>query len=81
MKTERLPKKLNNIEFIRFVFAVIIVYFHILHTNLISALNGGTAFLNEIARSAPMPNMRWNAFLSLQGIFCFVLIERIRIFP
>ncbi len=71
MKTERSPKKLNNIEFIRFVFAVIIVYFHILHTNLISALNGGTAFLNEIAQQCANAEYAVECFFIIAGYFLF----------
>ena len=46
--------KYHNIEFLRFVFSIIIVYLHILHSNILPyiGMNNDYLVLRELSRNA-----------------------------
>lgn len=67
-------KKLYNIEFLRFVFSVIIVYFHILHNNVFKWLGGAenaTPFLNRLAEKSQYAGFAVECFFILAGYFLY----------
>lgn len=63
--------KLYNIEFLRFIFSVIIVYYHILHNNLPSKLGESTAYLNALADKCNYAGYVVECFFILAGYFLF----------
>lgn len=64
-------KKLYNIESLRFLFAVIIVYYHILHDNIIKATEGGTVYLNRLADNCHYAGAVVECFFILGGYFMY----------
>lgn len=64
--------KFYNIEFIRFLFSAIIIYYHLLHDNLIRVTDGGTAFLNDLAYDCEFASSIVECFFILGGYFLFV---------
>ncbi len=63
-------KRLYNIDFLRFVFAVIIVYHHLLHDNIIKA-TGGTDYFNSMAESWVYAGAIVECFFILAGYFLY----------
>lgn len=63
--------KMYNIEFLRFIFSVIIVYYHILHSNIMNYTGGASIYerLNDMCNYA---NIIPAAFFVLSGYFFFV---------
>lgn len=71
MKKEK-SKKLYNIEFLRFVFSVIIVYYHIFHNNLLATLGSNTTgFINSLAESCDYASSVVECFFIIAGYFLF----------
>lgn len=64
-------KKLYNIEFVRFIFSAMIIYYHLLHNNLITVTDGGTAFLNRLADDCEYAGFIVECFFIIAGYFLF----------
>lgn len=66
--------KLHNIEFLRFIFAVTIVYYHILHSNIIKFVgkNGDYHFLQKLS-----VNAGWivECFFIISGYFLYTTLH------
>ena len=63
-------KKHYNIEFLRFGFSLIIVYFHILHSNIIPFTGGHGTYL-DLQYWCRMAEILVNAFLIIAGYFLY----------
>ncbi len=70
MSRAKHTNKLYSIESLRFLFAVIIVYFHILHNNIIEA-TGGTVYLNRLADNCNYAGAIVDCFFILGGYFMY----------
>ena len=62
--------KYNNIEAIRFLFAVIIVYFHILHSNIMD-FTGGKQIYQTLADLNQFAGIIVECFFILSGFFLY----------
>lgn len=67
--------KLNNIEFLRFVFAVSIVYFHLLHSSLMP-YTGNLEVYQYLAEQSKYTKYIVECFFIISGYFLFQSIER-----
>ncbi len=69
--------KIKNIEALRFIFAVIIVYFYILHRNLLEMYEGFTQLsqLNELCQDGCFIV---ELFFIISGFFLFKTFEKYR---
>mgnify|MGYP001522122991 CR=1 FL=1 len=62
-------EKLYSVEFLRFIFACVIVYFHFLHTNIMN-YTGGSAFYQKLADNCSGDKLV-ECFFILSGFFLF----------
>ena len=67
--------KLKNIEFIRFFFAAVIVYFHLLHSFIIP-YTGGAPVYETLAEQAKYAKYIVECFFIISGYFLFRSVQR-----
>lgn len=70
-KSKRKNKKFYNVDFIRFIFSVFIVYYHILHNNIFSATGTESEFLTELANECSYASFIVECFFIIAGYFLF----------
>ncbi len=63
-------KKYNNIEFLRIIFALVIVYFHILHANILDYV-GENKIYHELASSCNGAGIIVECFFIISGYFLY----------
>lgn len=63
-------KKLYNVEAVRFLFAVIIVYYHILHSNIMN-FTGNSAFYEKLALQSNNASLIVECFFIISGYFLY----------
>lgn len=68
-------KKLYNIEFLRIFFAMAIVYFHILHSNIMNYTGGVNTYL-ELAKSSGHAGYIVECFFIMSGYFLYLSIQK-----
>ena len=59
-----------NIDFLRFVFAIIIVYYHIFHSNIMNYVNGNEVY-NNLRRLCGYAGAIVECFFIISGFFLF----------
>ncbi len=67
-------EKLYSVEFLRFIFACVIVYFHFLHTNIMN-YTGGSAFYQKLADNCSGDKLV-ECFFILSGFFLFFTFKK-----
>lgn len=75
MEQKKISKKLNNIEFLRFAFAVCIVYFHILHSAIIP-YTGENSVYQYLAEQSKYTKYIVECFFMISGYFLYQSIQR-----
>lgn len=68
-------KKLYNIEFLRIFFAMAIVYFHILHSNIMNYTGGVNEYL-ELAKFSGHAGYIVECFFIMSGYFLYLSIQK-----
>ena len=67
--------KLNNIEFLRFVFSFIIVYFHILHSNIIPYTETISIY-STLAKLSNNAGVIVECFFLISGYFLWITLQK-----
>jgi len=68
-------ERLHNIEFLRFLFSGIIVYFHILHSNIMQYVNTNTTY-SILREKSDAAGVIVECFFIISGYFLFISYRR-----
>lgn len=75
MNQKKTGKRLNNIEFLRFFFALCIIYFHLLHS-AIMPYTGETEIYQYLAEQSRYAKYIVECFFIISGYFLFQSVQR-----
>lgn len=75
MENDLKSKKMYDVEFLRFIFAVIIVYYHIFHAN-INGLEALTPFIPKLTESCAYGSAVVECFFIISGYFLCRSVEK-----